>query len=212
MTGADTTSAVDTFFPVKLHDPVHKLHSINGTDFHNAALLTSAAHILIKVWNELTDNTQIIQVRFHTVVWTSAHCDFKFVRQFYIMPVYIKLIMDLFGKSKGIQKAILAGGSFTGYYRAHFRTGTACVQPAFLDIGTKLINFLIWDSLNFHGKTCGVCHPAVAEQFCCLTNTYLLFCCNFSVLGYDPGGKIIRSLVVQKAQGLYSFLIFFAHC
>lgn len=93
MTGADTTSAVYTFFPVKLHDPVHKLHSINGTDFHNAALLTSAAHILIKVWNELTDNTQIIQVRFHTVVWTSAHCDFKFVRQFYIMPVYIKLIM-----------------------------------------------------------------------------------------------------------------------
>ena len=44
--------------------------------------------------NSLPDNTQIIQIRFYTVIWTTAYCNFKLMRQLHIMIPLIKIVYE----------------------------------------------------------------------------------------------------------------------
>ena len=127
------------------------------------------------------------------------------------MISYIKLLMDLFRKSKSIDQSILAGSSFTGNYRADLGAGSAGVQSCLLDKGPEFIDLLIRDPLNFHSKTCGICNISVSEFLCSLSDSDLLISGDLSVSGHDPSGKIICAFVAEKAQSFHSLFIFFAY-
>ena len=127
------------------------------------------------------------------------------------MVSYVKFLMDLFGKSKGIDQSILTGGSFTGNYRAHLGAGSPGIQSRLLDKGPEFIDLLIRNSLNLYRKTGGIGNISVSEFLCGLSDGDLLISGDLSVPGDDPSGKIIGAFVAEKAQGFHSLFIFFAY-
>lgn len=44
-------------------------------------IFTALAGLAVKVWNSLSDDSHIVQIWLHTVVWAAAYCDLKFMRQ-----------------------------------------------------------------------------------------------------------------------------------
>ena len=105
------------------------------------------------MWNPLADDSQIVQIGFHTIVWTSTYGNLKFVRKFYIVISLIEPLMDLFGQGKGIQQTILTGGSFAGNYRSYFRPGSSGFQAFRFQSVEEWLDVVIGKSLNFHGLT-----------------------------------------------------------
>ena len=160
----------------------------------------------------LSDNPQIVQIRFHTVIRTSAHCDLEFVREQHLPVSFIKSFMDLSGKLKRIQKSILTGRSFAGNNRTYFGTGSSCHQPFLRNKLLEFLDFVIRNARYFHRQTGGKDHLAVSEFFRCLCNTSLLSRRDLAVYGDDTPVEVIRSLVVQKAHAFDSLLICCAYC
>ena len=129
---AHTPSAVITCIRVDDNFAVCHLCRLDGTLFLHLTDLTAAALCGIDLRNLLTDDTQIIQVRLDTVVGTPAYSDLEFVRKLYLAIAMVKSLMDLFGKSKRIDQAVLTGGTLAGHHRANLGSGTAGLQTVFL--------------------------------------------------------------------------------
>ena len=84
---------------------------MDRTALFNLTFFTSPAFLNIRFGDSLADNSHIIQIRFYTVIWTSANCDLEFVWEYHIVIAYIKTLMDFLAECKGINQTILAGCS-----------------------------------------------------------------------------------------------------
>ena len=110
--------AVVTGIPIDLKQAVLHFGRADRTNLFNGTFPAAIAGIFIIVRDQLSDHTQIIQIRLHTVVRTSAHCDFELMREQDAAVALIKAMVNLLRQSKGVDQAVLAGGSLTGYDRA----------------------------------------------------------------------------------------------
>ena len=84
---------------------------MDRTALFNLTFFTSPAFLNIRFGDSLADNSHIIQIRFYTVIWTSANCDLEFVWEYHIVIAYIKTLVDLLAECKGINQTILEGRS-----------------------------------------------------------------------------------------------------
>ena len=94
-TFADTSAAVVTKFRIDGNFAIYQFCNMNRAvlfDFTDPAAFTFV-HVDFRY--TLTDDAQVVQVRFYAVVWTSAHCDFEFMRQFYITVADKETVMNL---------------------------------------------------------------------------------------------------------------------
>ena len=164
----------------------------------------------MKFRDSLTDDSQIIQVRFYTVIRASTYCDLEFMRQFDVMISHIKTMMDLLRDTKGIQQTILTGGSLTGHDRSHLRTGSSGGQSFFCDKLTECFYIFIRNALHLHSQSGGECQITVSKFFCGVCQASVLCHSHLSVHSDHTGGKVIRSLVIQKSQTLQALLFLFA--
>ena len=171
---------------------------------------TAFAHICVNHRNSLSDNSHIIQIRLYTVIRTSTYSNLKFMRQCNLSVSFIKTLINLLRKCIGIQKTILAGCSLAGYHRTHFSTGSSRHQAFFCNKLLKFINFIIWNSLYLHRKSCCIQEIPIPEFLCRICHTAMLCSCYLAIYSKHTCRKQICSSVIQKAHSLYSFFIFFA--
>ena len=113
----------------------------------------------------------------------------------YLAVSLIKSVMNFLGQPEGIQQSILAGGSLTGYYRAHLGTGSSGYQTGFSDKLTELIDLVIGNSGNLHRQTRGIRYRTISVFLRRLCDHSLLLGRNLSVYRDNTGRKIVCSLV-----------------
>lgn len=87
--------------------------------------LAAATFLRVDLRDPLSDDAQVVEVRFHTVIRAAADCDLEFMRQFDAAIAVEEALMDLFGQAEGIDQSVLTGGSLAGDYRANFGAGAA---------------------------------------------------------------------------------------
>lgn len=104
MTFAHTASAVDTGVGIDLCHAVFQTYGVDRTGIDYAAFLTPVTFVLVEQRDHLTNDSDVVQIRFHTVIGTSAHGDFKFVRQLHFPITFIKSVMDFFGNPERIRR------------------------------------------------------------------------------------------------------------
>ncbi len=95
-TFSHAASAIVADIFVNLQDTIHHFSRAYRTVFLYRALFTSVAGIFIEIGNALSDDSQIVQIRFHTIIGTSAHGDLEFVGQLHLAVTHIKSFMDFF--------------------------------------------------------------------------------------------------------------------
>ena len=98
---------------------------------------------------------KIIQIRLYTVVGTASHGNFEFMGKLDIVIAFIKLIVDFFRKSVGINKSVLTGCTLTGNHGANLFACTAGNQVELCQIFLHGLNVRIGNALNFNGETGG---------------------------------------------------------
>src|SRR5699024_5543376 len=135
-------SAVVADFRIDLHHAVRKGRGSHGTCGDHGTFSAAVAGVLVIVGNQLADNSQIVQIRLHTVVGTSADRDFRLVGKLHGVIAQIKSLVNLLGQIKGINQSVLAGGSLAGYHRAHHGTGSSGDQAFFGDKLLELFDFV----------------------------------------------------------------------
>ena len=96
------------------------------------------------------------------------------MRKFVSAVSFVETFVDFLGECEGIQKSILAGGSFAGYNRTYQWTGSSCFQTFFCQIFLECVNIFIGDALYLHGLTGSECKNAVSEFFSGFCKTALL--------------------------------------
>ena len=90
-----TASAVGAKALVIGNKAVLNLCSMHGTELFNLTYLAAAALIAVEVRYSLTDHAQVVKVGLDAVVGTSAHSNFKLVRQLDLMIALIKALVNL---------------------------------------------------------------------------------------------------------------------
>ena len=140
-------------FFVDLDLSINDLCNFVWTRGFDRTFFAAFADICVDFRDPLSDNPDIIQIRFDTVVRTAAYCDLEFMRQCDIAVSFIKTFVDFLGDRIGIQKSILAGCSLAGYHRTDFCSRSSCHQSFFCDELLEFFNLIIRDSLDLYGKS-----------------------------------------------------------
>ena len=125
----NTASAMITLLWIDPKLSVCYVCDFDRTAVLNLTVLTALAFGQIDLWQPLADDAQIIEIRFYTVIGTSAYRDLEFMRQGYFVVTRIIQVMQLLGQCKCVDQAVLAGRTFTGYHRAYLRAGAAGLKP-----------------------------------------------------------------------------------
>ena len=85
------------------------------------------------------------------------------MRQSYIVIPLIESFVDFFGKIKGVDKTILAGGTLARNHGTNQRTCAARFQTMLSKESNQSINILIFYALYFHRKARGHSYLAAAK-------------------------------------------------
>ena len=147
-----TSSAVSAKLLIDVQLPVNDLRNFIRTCSFDGTFFAALAGLAVKVWNSLSDDSHIVQIWLHTVVWAAAYCDLKFMRQCNLAITLIESLKNLLGDPIGIQKSILTGGSLSGYYRSDLCSCSSCLQTFLRNKFLKLFDLFVGDSLDLHGK------------------------------------------------------------
>src|SRR5699024_2292032 len=129
----------------------------------NLADLAAAALLQIDLGNSLADDTEVIQIRFYTVIRTSADRNLELVRQLHFPVSVIESLVDLLRQRECIDQSVLAGCSLTGYDRADFRTCTSSLKSCLHQILSQRFDIVKRYSLDFHRQTGSHGHLAASE-------------------------------------------------
>ena len=199
-TFAYTSSAVAAGFCSNPDLAIYDFCHLVGTGIFYGTFLTAFAFLCIYDRNTLSDNPHIIQIRFDTVIGTSAYCNLEFVGKHHITISFIKSVKDLFRQCIGIQQSILTGSSLTGYYGTHLRTSPTGNQTFLCNKFLKLFNLFIRNSLHFYRKSCGIGKHSIAIFFCCVCHKSVLRCSYLSVYCDNSCRKIVCAFVIKEAH------------
>ena len=102
---SDAAAAVITGIPVNDDFSIVNPSHVDGTIFFYLTYLTAPAFFQIRERYSLADDSQIIEIRLHTVIGAASHSDLKFVRKLYLGITVIKPLMDFLRQAKGVDKA-----------------------------------------------------------------------------------------------------------
>ena len=115
--------------------------------------------------------------------------------------------VNLLADGKGVQQAVLAGGSLAGYHRADHGAGTAGDKALPGDICLERLDLVIGNALDLNGQPGGKGDGSVSKFFRGLGNAPLLGGGDLAVDSDDPSGEVVCALVGQEAHCLYPLFV-----
>ena len=122
-TFSDTATTMSALHLVNCDFSIYNFGNTIWTCCFNCAFFAAFAEFTVYFRNTLTDNADIIQIGFYTVVWTSTYCNFEFVWQGNILKSFIKTSVDFIRKCIRVKQPVLTCRSLTGDNRTNFCTG-----------------------------------------------------------------------------------------
>ena len=120
------------------------------------------------------------------------------------MIAHIEQLVELFTEGKGVDEAVLAGGTLAGHHGTDLCAGAAGRQAVCLQKGHQSLNIIVFDALNLHGQPGGHGDLAAAEPVGGVCDGPVLISGELAVPGNDTDIEYIRiTLVLQTAKTLY---------
>ena len=182
---------------------VFQMCNVYGTGLFQLAHLAAPALFPIHHRNALTHDTYIVQIGLNAVIGTAANSNFELMGQRQGAVTLIKLFMNLFRQTVGVDQTKLAGGTLAGHHRTDLFAGAAGDKAKLRQILLHGLDILIRNALNFNGKTGGHSRFSRAEPLGSFGNRRHFFCGDLTVDGNHPEIKaIFRPLIPQTAHAL----------
>ena len=178
---------------------------LDGAAFFDLADLTAAALVIVDLDQTLTDDTEVVEVGFYTVVGAAADGDLEFVRQLDIVPAAVEALVDLLGEGVGVDQTVLAGRTLAGNDGANLRACAAGLETVLGKECTQRFDICVRNALDLHGQTGGHGDLAAAETLCSFGDDLRLVCGDLAVAGDHAAVEAVHGvLVTQEAETFYT--------
>lgn len=198
MEGAPTYTAatVVALFLIDDQPAVHKACSFDRTGCLDLTLFTTLTLLGVVLRDPCTNDANVIQIGFDTVIGAAAHSDFELVGEGNTPITLIETFMDFIAQRISIVQAVLACCAFAGNHRANLASGTAGFQADPSQAGAKRINILVIDPGNFNRQAGGHHHISIAIELGSFGNGSALLVGNAAIAGDNAAIKLVCALML----------------